>query len=138
MKKRILAAALLICVVVVCAVSCGTPEGLWADADYLNDTTLGEGAQTVTVTVEAEKRSVTFTVKTDAATLADALVGVGLISGEETQYGLTVSTVNGMTADFDTGRVYWALYVGDDYAMTGVSHIEINDGDTYSFVYEKA
>ena len=46
-----------------------TPEGLWKDATYLEDTEFGEGSKTVTVKVIAEDKSVTFTVKTDAKTL---------------------------------------------------------------------
>ena len=61
-------------------------EGLWSTATYLEDTTLGEGAKTVTVKVIVEDKTVTFTVKSDAATLGEALLANGLIAGEESDY----------------------------------------------------
>lgn len=108
-------------------------EGVWEDATYLNDEEFGDGAKTVTVEVKAGEDSVIFTVNTDKTTLADALTEHGLISGEVSDYGLAVYTVNGMTANWNTDGVYWALYEGDDYASGGVSFIEIKDGDSFRF-----
>lgn len=112
-------------------------EGLWADATYRRDMTFGKGEKTISVTVKAGEDSVTFTVKTDKETLADALTEHDIISGEDSEYGLSVYVVNGMTADFRTENVYWAVYEGDDYASSGVSFIEIADGDSFSFVYSE-
>lgn len=111
------------------------PEGLWESATYRNDMTFGGGAKTIEVIVEAGEYSVIFTVKTDKDTLADALVEHGLISGEETQYGLSVYYVNGIKADWNTDGAYWAVYEGADYATTGVSFIEIEDGDSFKLAY---
>ncbi len=110
-------------------------EGVWENATYRRDVTLGNGEKTISLTVKAGEDSVTFTVKTDKENLADALVEHDIISGEESDYGLTVYTVNGMTADFRTESVYWALYEGDSMAPYGVSSTEISDGDSFSFVY---
>lgn len=95
-----------------------------------------QGAKTYTVTVvHADGTSKDFTYHTDEEYLGAALVAEGLISGSDTQYGLTVDAVDGETASWDADQAYWALYVGEDYAMTGVSATPVNDGDSFKWVY---
>ena len=65
------------------------------------------------------------------------LVREGLISGDESQYGLYVKTVNGITLDYDKDKMYWAFYVDGEYAMTGVDSTPIQDGSVYAFKPEK-
>ena len=132
-------AILLVLATLLCFVACNTVDatGVWENATYRRDVNLGKGQTTITLIVEVGEQSVTFTVKTDKATLADALTEHGIISGEQTEYGLSVYTVNGMTANWNTDGAYWALYVGEEYAMTGVSFIEIKDGASYKFVYSR-
>jgi hypothetical protein len=113
------------------------PEGLWANATYLKDTTFGEGAKTVTVKVIADGKSVTFTVKTDAETLGDALLAHNLIAGDEGQYGLYVKVVNGMTADYNTTRTYWSFYQDGEYMMAGVDSTAIAGGERFEIVLAK-
>ena len=79
----------------------------------------------------------TFEVKTYKTMLGDALVEKGYISGYQSQYGLTVETVDGETLDWETSSAYWAVYVNGEYAMVGVSSIYVEDGATYSFKAEK-
>ena len=113
------------------------PEGLWKDAIYLEDAEFGEGAKTVTVKVIAEDKSVTFTVKTDAATLGEALLAHGLIAGDEGQYGLYIKYVNGIRADYDLDKRYWNFTKNGEYMMTGADMTEIADGECYEFTYAK-
>lgn len=142
MKKTIskLSVALFTLVLVFGLSACGdkvAKTGVWENATYLEDTEFGTGATTVKVEVKAEEQSVVFTVKTDKTTLGDALLENKLIEGEESQYGLYVKKVNGITADYDTDGAYWAFYKGDEYASTGVDGAEITDGEQYSLVYTK-
>lgn len=113
------------------------PEGLWADATYLEDTTFGEGAKTVTVKVIAEDNSVTFTIKTDAKTLGEALIEHGLIAGDMGDYGLYIKYVNGIRADYDLDKRYWNFTKNGEYMMTGADMTEIADGEAYEFTYAK-
>ena len=113
------------------------PEGLWANATYLEDTTFGEGAKTVTVKVIAEDKSVTFTVKTDAKTLGEALIEHGLIAGDMGDYGLYIKYVNGIRADYDLDKHYWNFTKNGEYMMTGADMTEIADGEAYEFTYAK-
>ena len=85
--------------------------GLWENVTYTKDTRLGEGTKTVTVQVKAEEQIVTFTVKTDKDTVGAALLENKLIEGEESEYGLYIKVVNGITADYDKDKSYWAFYV---------------------------
>lgn len=112
-------------------------EGLWKDADYLQDTSFGDGAKTVKVEVEVEERSVVFTVKTDKETVGEALFEHGLIAGEEGQYGLYLKVVNGIKADYDVDQSYWAFYINGEYAMTGVDGTPIDENAAYKLAYTK-
>ena len=51
-------------------------------------------------------------------------------------YGLYVKEVNGITADYDVDGTYWAFYINDEYASTGVDSTNITEGDNYSFKVE--
>lgn len=109
-----------------------------ASGTFEDGATLGEGATQFTFTVvDADGTETTATVNTDAKTLGEALLDLGVIAGDDGDYGLYVKTVNGQTLDYDKDGVYWALYVGDQYATTGVDSTELEPGATYSFKAEK-
>jgi len=116
-------------------VSCG---GELETAIYKADTTLGSGAKTLTVKVvdDAEK-VVTFTIKTDAETVGEALMEHSLIAGENAQYGLYIKIVNGVRADFEDDGAYWGFYKDGEYMNSGVDTTEFADGDTYELKYTK-
>lgn len=136
--KSIMALALAL-VFVFALVSCNTVEktGLWESATYRRDMTFGSGEKTVVVEVKAGEELVTFTVKTDKDTVGEALLEHGLIAGEEGAYGLYVKVVNGIVADYDVDKSYWAFYVNGEYAMTGVDTTKITQGETYRLEYAK-
>lgn len=112
-------------------------EALWANATYTRDKSFGKGAATVEVEVKAGEKSVTFTLRTDKTTLADALLEHRLVAGEDSAYGLYVKTVNGILADYDVDQSYWALSKDGVALMTGVSGVTIADGEHYELVYTK-
>ena len=139
--KKITALTLALVMILAMALSltsCKKPAtGVWKDAAYTEDKTLGEGSVTVKVEVKAEDKSVTFTIKTDEKILGEALQKLGLVEGEEGQFGLYVKKVNGILADYDTDGTYWAFYQDGKYMMTGIDMTEIKDGDHYELVREK-
>lgn len=114
-----------------------TPASLWDSALYQEDTAFGDGKTTVEVEVKAEEKSVTFTLHTDEKVLGDALLSENLITGEEGDYGMYILSVNGMTADYDTDKSYWAFYQNGNYMNVGVDAAEIADGDHYELVREQ-
>ena len=98
-------------------------------------TELGEGATSIYLTVQDVDDTVTkYLIHTDAATVGEALLALELIDGTESEYGLYITTVNGITADWDTEKSYWAFYIGGEYAQTGVDATEIVAGTTYELV----
>lgn len=140
-NKRFLSALaavlmLLACVLSLAACNKVPADGLWENATYRRDRSFGSGECTFDVTVEVGEYSVIFTVKTDEKTLDKALLEHELVEGEYGQYGFTVYTVNGIEADWERDNAYWAIYIGDEYAMTGMSGIEVEDGASYKLVWE--
>ena len=74
----------------------------------------------------------TFQYTSEAATVGEALLAEGLISGDESEYGLYITSVNGITADWTTENAYWAFYINGEYAETGVDATPITEGAVYS------
>ncbi len=96
-----------------------------------------EGEKHITISIVDDTGAQTdYTLDTDAEYLLEALDAVADIDGEEGEYGYTLYTVNGVTADFNTGNAYWAIYVNGEYGSYGLSQQPVNDGDAFSIVYE--
>ncbi len=103
-----------------------------------NGAVYGTGEKSFTFTVvDGDGNEVSCEVKTDKTVVGDALLDLGLIAGENGQYGLYVKTVNGITADYDVSGTYWAFYIDGEYAMSGVDVTDIVEGSTYTFKVEK-
>ena len=93
-------------------------------------------AKTVTVIVtHKDGTEKTFTYQTNEAFLGPVLYAEGLIV-ESASAGM-FDTVDGEKADWGVDQSYWALYIGDDYAMTGVDTTPISDGDVFKLVYTR-
>lgn len=137
-RMNIVRITILLVVIGLLCVGCqGTPAatGLWSQALYTEDTTLGQGSTALSVVVAAEGKEITLTVMTDKETVGDALLEHGLIEGEEQEMGLYLQKVNGITADWDTNKAYWAFYEKDAYAMAGVDATPIEEGVLYALVW---
>lgn len=99
------------------------------------------GAKAVTIeVVDNTGASTDYDVKTDAEFLAQVFDEVdGLtVEGDTTEYGLYITTVNGVTADYNVDGAYWAIYINGDYGMYGADQQPVTDGDSYSLKYEGA
>lgn len=119
-------------------VSEATPAPATADtAAPAEAQVLGEGETAFTFTVvDTDGNETAYEIHTDKATVGEALVELGLIAGEDSEYGLYVKSVNGITVDYDTDGKYWAFYVDGEYAQTGVDSTEIVPGSAYAFHVE--
>ena len=94
------------------------------------------GHKTITVdVVHADESRKTFTYETDAEYLGEVLLEEGLIEGDEGEYGLYITAVDGEEAIYEVDSSYWALYEGEDYAQQGIDQTPIRDGAKYSLVY---
>lgn len=138
-KFRQVVFLLLTAAIVLSFAGCGKggKEDLWENAMFSQDDEIGAGKTEITVEVQAEERSVELTVHTDREFLGEALLEHQLIEGENGDYGLYITAVNGIRADYNKDRRYWALYQDGEYLMAGVDSTGISDGDHYEFVYSK-
>ncbi len=112
-------------------------EAATADTAQAAVTELGQGATAFAFTVvDGDGNETAYEIHTDKTTVGDALVELGLIDGEDSEYGLYVKTVNGITVDYDTDGKYWAFYADGEYAQTGVDSTEITPDASYAFKVE--
>ena len=89
------------------------------------------GTKTITVQIIVDGQdTVTKSITTDAEYLRGALEEEELIAGEESQYGLFVKTVNGITVD-EGKQQWWCFTKGGADLFTGVDSTPIADGDTF-------
>ena len=112
-------------------VACADVEktGVWESATYTSDKTLGDGDKTVTVVITAEEQTLTFTLKTDKATLGEALREHELVEDED---GL-IHTINGIKADWNDGGWWWKFTKNGEMMMVGADDASIADGEQYEF-----
>ncbi len=98
-----------------------------------------QGAKSITIeVVDNEQKSTTYTVHTDAEFLRQAMEEAdGLeFTGSESEYGLFIDTVNGVTADYSADGAYWSFYVNGEYCNYGVDQQPVEDGDAFQIKYE--
>ena len=89
------------------------------------------------VVTDLEGNETAFEYTSSATSVGEALVTEGLIEGHETEYGLYIDTVNGITADWDNDQTYWAFYINGEYATTGIDGTEIVADTTYGLTLTK-
>ena len=97
-----------------------------------------EGTKSITIeVVNKEQETSSYEVQTSAEYLRGAMEEAeGLtFSGTDSEFGLTVDTVNGETADYNTDGAYWAFYVNGEYCNYGVDSQPIADGDVFTIAY---
>ena len=131
MKKIIIGAVILIVLLAAFAVIYAVfgPKAAQGSKEY------------VLKVVDDNGETTEYTGHTDAEYLRGALEELEkaddlTIEGEESDYGLFIDTVNGVTADYSKDKAYWALYVNGEYGNYGVDSQPLTDGDIYSLVYE--
>ena len=101
-------------------------------------TVKGEGNTVFSFTVtDADGKLTAYEIHTEKAMVGEALLELGLIDGDDSDYGLYVKTVDGKTLDYDKDGMYWAFYENGKYAAKGVDMTEISAGVEYSFRAEK-
>ena len=88
------------------------------------------GDKTILVSVVVDTETSEFVIETDAEFLRGALEQAGLVEGTESEYGLSVTTVNGITAD-DSQQQWWCFTRNGGTLETGVDTTPIADGEHY-------
>ncbi len=126
MKKLI--SLILVLITLISLTACGTPE---AEAE-------GPKVSFTLIIVDDQGNETTKTIETTRTIVGDALLDEGLIEGEEGDYGMFITKVNGIYADYNETGTYWSFYIDGEYAMTGIDQTDIVDGATYMLKVEKA
>ena len=104
----------------------GTPEA---------PVVLGEGQTVFAFEVIGPDASESwFEIHTDAETVGAALLDNGLIAGDESEWGLYVTSVCGIELIWsEESPVYWAFFINGEYAQTGVDSTPLEEGAVYCF-----
>ena len=102
---------MLIVAMALTAVGCGNSQGNTQPAPETQSEAasagniVGEGeTQFMFTVVDKDGNETNFEVHTNQATVGAALLELNLIAGDESEYGLYVKTVNGITADYDADQ----------------------------------
>lgn len=153
MNTKVLVGMLLTMMLMIAVVGCSqeNAEALVDEYDSMTDLTLedgviedvseyvislGEGEKQFTFTVTFEDATMNvYEISTDATTVGDALVELDLIDGDDSEYGMYVTTVAGVTLNWDTDAAYWAFYIDGEMAMSGVDTTDIVEGSIYTLAY---
>lgn len=126
MKNKKLILAIVAIVVVI---------GLMAGIYFATRPQAEQGSKAFTVTVvHGDGTEKTFNYRTDGDKLGAVLEEKGLILADAANPGM-FHTVDGEKADWSVNQSYWAFYVGEDYAMTGIYDTPVTDGASYKLVY---
>ena len=121
------------------AVSSEAASSEAASSEAVSGEESSEAAAEATFTVvDADGNSTEIALSiTEGEKLSDALAAAGVISKEEAAAGF-VTTVNGVTADYDADGAWWCLTdAAGEMTTVGVADIELHNGDSYAFTYTK-
>lgn len=133
-KKTLIAAVLAVLVIVVAVL-----------AFVLTRPKTEKGSKSVTVSVVFHKDNVkdkTFKVRTNAEHLIDVLNQLKeekklTFDGDKSQYGLFITSFDGVKADFNKDKTFWAIYVNDKLGQFGVEQQTVTNGDKFRFELSK-
>ena len=122
MKKKLLAGILFVAALAAAGIlwQVSKPEAL-------------EGGKEVTVEVLSSRDGYEkdFAYETDEEYLGDLLVGEGLVTAADSDYGRFIIAVKGMKAD-DSQQYWWSIAVDGEMAETGMDDLPLIDGSTYT------
>lgn len=126
--KKILSLILFAAMVMITVAGCGSKKVA---------SEVSEAAKSFTfVVTDKEGVDTTFNISTTKKTVGEALTDEGLLEGTQGEYGLYVTKVNGIEAIYENDGTYWAFYINDEYAMSGVDTTDVEDGAKYAFKVE--
>ncbi len=136
-KIGIAVAIVAVILVAVAMIFVFVPKGAFSEKNIATEVaTVAKKDITIEV-VNSSEKSVVYDVTTEAEFLRGAMDDAeGLeYSGDESQYGIMVKTVNGELADYDKNGAYWSFTVNGEYSNHGIDTQPINDGDEFVIAY---
>ena len=133
-KKIVIGAVILVALIAV-----------FGSLYFINRAKPQAGSKNIVIEVTASSGDTTdYKLGTDAEYLRGAMDelaanGSGFsYDGSESDYGIMVEYINGERASYTEDGAYWALYVNGEYGQYAADAQPVSDGDTYSWIYEKA
>nr|WP_294493885.1 DUF4430 domain-containing protein [uncultured Mediterraneibacter sp.] len=95
------------------------------------------GKKDVSITViHKDKTEKTFSYQTDAEYLGEVLREEELVKGEEGDYGLFITEVDGETADSSLQQ-WWCITKGGETVNTSADQTPLHDGDQYELTLQE-
>ena len=149
MLNKVLSVAVSAAMAAMLLAGCGASASSAASSEAASSEVVSEAATAESSDSDAKVHA-TFTVVdadgnstdidlevTDGEKLSNALAEAGVISQDEADAGF-VTTVNGVTADYNADGAWWCLTdATGEMTTVGVADIELHDGDSYAFTYTK-
>lgn len=127
MKNKKLLIAVIAVVVAIAALLC---------VYFVTRPDAQSGSKAITVTVvHKDGTARDFTCNTTEEYLGAVLVSEKIVEDNQSEFGLYILTADGETADYDVDGSWWALYIGEEMAMTGADATPVTDGGVYKLVY---
>lgn len=119
-KKIIFALAALAAVIVV----------LFAVYYFTKEKTTAGGKTIAVEVVHKNGKSASFEYTTEKEYLGEVLTAEKLVDGENGEYGMFITTVDGETAD-DSNQEWWCITKGGEQLNTSADKTPIADGDKF-------
>lgn len=89
------------------------------------------GSKDITVqVVDKDGKTEDFEYHTDRQYLGEVLQDEKLVEGENGEYGLFITSVNGIKADA-SNQEWWCITKGGEYLNTSADKTPVEDGDAY-------
>lgn len=85
----------------------------------------------------SDGKKVQFNVETTKDNLGDALLEGHIVHGDEGEFGLYVTEVDGEEASWEKDNAYWYFYKDGEPLAEGVSSTPIAEGDNFEARYTK-
>ncbi len=109
---------------------------IYAAASHQNSSSAKTGSKEITVEViHKDGSKKTFTYQTDEEYLGDLLQKEGLIEGEDGQYGIFVTEVDGEKSVFGQDGSWWQLSENGKPSESGADALPITDQAVYTWTY---
>lgn len=98
---------------------------------------VSEGAKQIQVTViHGDETEKVFEYDTDAQYLGEVLKNEKLVEGEDGEYGLFITTVDGEQAD-DSKQQWWCITKGGEQVNTSADQTPVADGDEFELTLKE-
>ncbi|MGI5825722.1 MAG: DUF4430 domain-containing protein [Bacillota bacterium] len=105
--------------------------------DSSEETAAETGGDPITVSfdvVVGGEVQTTVTDETNTDNLGEFLRESGIVEGKDSQYGMYIVTVDGVTAD-ESKQEWWCVTKGGAAVQTGVDSTPIADGDKFELTF---